>query len=270
MSAPTPSAPARRPSAPPAAPASAPPRTDAARLLNVVRLHLANPWTTVVLPLVILAGIFAVNWSIWAIIIGAIPPGDRADAQEGFAWNGALFYVFSYMLFVGSSAMTATFAYAMSLGLTRREFYLGSLLTFAGLSAAYAVLFTVLAEVERATGGWGVGGSMFAGQLLGIDVGVPARLWTFFLGLLFSFTLGAAVSAVFVRWRSTGLLAFFLALGLLLVGLAALVTLTQSWPAVGRWFVDAGPVGVVTALLVPTAAAAVAGYAVLRRATPRE
>ncbi|WP_369960707.1 hypothetical protein [Leifsonia sp. EB34] len=50
---------------------------------------------------------------------------------------------------------------------------------------------------------------------------------------------------------------------------AALITLTGSWPAVGAWFVANEPVGVTAWLLIPTALAALAGFAVLRRATPR-
>ena len=42
-----------------------------------------------------------------------------------------------------------------------------------------------------------------------------------------------------------------------------------SWPAVGEWFAAMGPIGVVAWLLVPTALAAVAGYFILRRATPK-
>jgi hypothetical protein len=77
------------------------------------------------------------------------------------------------------------------------------------------------------------------------------------------------VATVFVRWRATGLVVFFVVIGALLVGAIALVTYTQNWEAIGRFFVEAGTVGAALWSLVLTAIAGVAGYLVLRRATPR-
>jgi len=96
------------------------------------------------------------------------------------------------------------------------------------------------------------------------------RLATFFLILAFFFFVGAAIAAVYVRWRTNGMLIFFGLLTVLLVGLAALATFTQSWPAVGEWLVENGANGVILWSLVPTVLAAVTGYFVLRRATPRD
>ena len=98
-----------------AATLSAPPR-EAPRILNVVRLHLANPWTAVIMPWLIFGAIFALNWSIWLIVWTAASPADRADVSDGLQWNGAVFYFFVYMLIVAAQAMNATFSYALGLG----------------------------------------------------------------------------------------------------------------------------------------------------------
>ena len=90
-----------------------------------------------------------------------------------------------------------------------------------------------------------------------------------FAAMLFFFAVGAFSAALFMHWRMNGILAAGAALILLLVGAIALINYTQSWPAVGEWFVVNGPVGVTAWLLLPTVLAAVAGYAVLGRATPR-
>jgi hypothetical protein len=55
----------------------------------------------------------------------------------------------------------------------------------------------------------------------------------------------------------------------LLLGAAALVSLTGAWLAVGEWFVRAQSVGTVAALLIPAALFGVAGFFILRRATPK-
>ena len=56
---------------------------------------------------------------------------------------------------------------------------------------------------------------------------------------------------------------------LALVGAVALITLTYSWPAVGGWFAAQGVVGGFAWGLIPVAVAAVTGFFILRRATPR-
>jgi hypothetical protein len=53
------------------------------------------------------------------------------------------------------------------------------------------------------------------------------------------------------------------------LALVATLTFTERWVAVFDWFASIGIVGVFTVLLVKALAWAVAGYFVIRRATPR-
>ena len=46
-------------------------------------------------------------------------------------------------------------------------------------------------------------------------------------------------------------------------------TFTDSWPSVGAWLVQNGAVGVAAWSIVPTLLAAVTGFFILRRATPK-
>jgi hypothetical protein len=80
---------------------------------------------------------------------------------------------------------------------------------------------------------------------------------------------GSAGAAVWVRWRATGLIVFFFLIGVLLIGALALVGLTDNWPAVGNFLGAAGAFGIALWLLVPAVVSALAGYFILRRATPR-
>ena len=243
---------------------------SASRVLPVARLIVANPWTTLIQPWLILAVIFVANWAIWAMIAGATTGADRRDAIDGFQYSGAIFYVFAYMLVVGVQAMNASFAIALGLGASRRDFYLGTLLAFVGISTVYAVGFTALAEVEDATGGWGLGGRLFAPVYLGEHLPVAARFWTYLVGLLFFFVAGSCFGAVFVRWGRNGLVTFLAALALAGVGVAAIVTVSGRWAAIGSALVAAGALGVATALLVPAVLGAGVGYLVIRRARARE
>ena len=244
------------------------PTTEFQRVGRIVRLHFANPWTTIGLPWIILGSIFLVNLAIWWIIFASVTSAsDRADVSDGLQYSGASFYIFVYMLVVAVQAISITFPFALGYGVTRRDYYLGTALNFVILSAIYSAGLTVLSIVEELTNGWGMGGRMFTAVYFGD--GWAQRLYLFFVGFLFFFFIGALFAAVFVRWKSNGLVALFIGLGVLVVGLVALATFTQGWGAVGAFFAQAGLVGSVSWSLVITALAAVAGFLVLRRATPR-
>lgn len=251
-------------------PTSRPASGEAAgRILNVVRLHLVNKMTTVYVPWMIMAFIFLVNYTIWWILAASLGSADLADARDGIQFSGASGYIFVYMLIVAVQAINLTFPFAQGYSVTRRDFYLGSALTFVGLSAMYAIVITVLGVIERATNGWGLGGTMFSPVYFGGGENPLQSFYVTFLAFLFFFFIGAATATVYVRWKANGMLVFFACLVLLLLGLAALTTFTGSWPAVGAWFVASGVVGVASWTLVPTALAAIVGFLILRRATPR-
>ena len=101
-------------------------------------------------PLVLL-----VNIGVWAIIDGSVSDAnDRAQTLEGLQWSGAAFYPFVYAMVIGITSISATFPLALAYSVTRRHFAVGSAITYAMLSAFFAAIFTVLALIEAATGGW--------------------------------------------------------------------------------------------------------------------
>lgn len=249
-------------------PALVTPPPASRRVWRIVRLNLVNKWTVIWLPIVIMSFIWLANWLIWWIIWAATAPADRATAMEGTQWSGGAFYIFVYMLVVGIQIISATFPFALGYSATRRDFALGSGLTFLMLSAGYAIGFAILSFVEEWTNGWGLGGHLFTSVYF-TGEGFAGRLFIVFSGTLFFFIVGAFSAALFMRWRMNGILAAAAVLVLLLVGAVALITFTDNWPAVGAWFMNEGPVGVTAWLLLPTALAGLAGHAVLSRATPK-
>jgi len=244
------------------------PITGSQRIGRVVRLHFANPWTTIALPWIIIGVIFVANLAIWAIIYYSVTgPNDKRDVADGMQYSGSSFYIFVYMLIVAIQAINITFPFALGYGVTRRDYYLGTALNFVILSAIYSAGFTLLGVIERLTNGWGIGGRMFTALYFGDNW--LQNFYVFFVGLLFFFFVGAAFGAVFVRWKGTGLTFLFIGLGLLGVALVGVFTLTNSWNSVGAFFDNAGLIGSLSWSLVVTALAGTAGYFVLRRATPR-
>jgi hypothetical protein len=239
------------------------------RIVAVTRLHFVNRFSMLVLPVMILGFILIINAAIWYSVLIALGSGhDSHDAQKGFSYTGAVFYIFIYMLVVAVQAMSRTFPFALGYGVTRRNFYLGSALSFVLLALIYSALLTILSVIELATNGWGAGGHMFTPTYFTSQSWGIRFLMYFFLFLFFLF-LGSAVASVYVRWKTTGMVVFFGILALLLVGAVVIITLGQSWVAVADWFATTGAFGCTAWLLVPTVIAAVAGYFVLQRATPK-
>jgi hypothetical protein len=253
------------------APTPSAPRPLGRRIGNVVQLHLANPFTIIGTPFIVLGLIFAVNWMIWWIIRTAAPadPKSVADVSAGFQYSGATLWIFVYMMVVAIMAMNLTFSFALGFSSTRRDFLLGTGLTFVALAVLYAVAYILLAALETWTGGWGVGGAMFNSIYFGVDSPWWLRLFHVFALFLFFFAAGSAFGSMYVRWKARGLILFFSVLSIAIMATVALLTVTASWPQVGAFFAAAGFTGSYALSLLVSAVAGLAGYLILRRATPR-
>lgn len=242
--------------------------TTLSRVLAVVKLQFTNPWSILVMPWLILAVILLANIGVWwTIIAAAATDADRADIREGLQYSGAGTYIFVYMLVVAVQAINSYFPFALGFGVTRRNYYLGVSLTFVLISAMFTVGMSVLGAIEEATGGWGLGGHMFTAIYFGSNWGERAVIY--FTVLMFFFFIGSSVAAIYVKYRATGMIFFWVGIVFALIGIAALITATESWGAVGAWFAANGLVGSYLWTYVLTAIAAISGYLVLRRTTPR-
>lgn len=237
------------------------------RILSVVRLQFTNPWTVIILPWLILVVILLLNMAIWWLIFANVPAGDMADAQQGTQYSGAIGYAFVYMMVVAVQAINGYFPFALGYSVTRRNYYLGTALAFVGLSVFYSLGLSIFALIEDATNGWWVGGTMFTAVYFGENP--LQRLFIYFTILMFFFFVGSAVAAVYVRWKALGMILFFTGLAFSIVGFFGIVTVTNSWDAVGSWFLANGLVGTYAWTLVLTAFAALTGYLILQRATPK-
>lgn len=239
------------------------------RVLAVLRLHFTSLYILIVVPWVIMTIIFLVNLAIWAIIFASVSgPGHRADVRDGLQWSGSSLYLFVYMAVVAVQSIIVTFPYALGYGVTRRNYFLGTALAYVLLAVGYAAALTLLAGIERATDGWGFGGRMFNAVYFAGD-SLVERFFVYFALILFFYFFGMLAATVYLRWKQLGLLIGFAVLGVLLVGLIALVTVSQNWPAVFSFMTSAGTAGLVGWLLVPTATSALTAFVALRRATPR-
>ena len=248
--------------------ASVHPRSAPARIWNVVRLHLIDRRTYIGIPWLIVGMAFVITIFI-AQIVGFTTGGlGTPDAIEGQRYSWAVLSPQWYLVVVGVQAISFGFPLALGFGVTRRDFYLGTALLFLLISAANALAFALLTQLEQLTEGWFIDTYMFNALWLGID-GFWVDLFSFFVMQLLVFFIGASIATIYMRWRMPGMLVFWSSLALAIVGAVTIITFTSNWPAVAIWFGAQGIGGIFAWLLLPAAVAEFGGFLALRRATPK-
>jgi hypothetical protein len=238
------------------------------RLVNVMRVHTANPWPTLITPWLIFAGIFGANLAIWYAITVAAGGRDKLD-PNAFVNNGGSWWILVFLMVVAVQAMSVTFRFALGMGFTRRDYYVGTVVYYTLLAVMFATGITVMAIVENATDGWGVKGRFFSPWW---GDGFPVfEIWYMIatIALLFIFV-GIAAATMWVRWAAIGLYVFFGSVLVGVVGAVWAITWASAWGSVGDFFTGHSVVTLVSMTLPITAACIALGYVFMRRATPRQ
>lgn len=226
------------------------------RALKVARLQLANKWTLLGIPLVILAACLVCSLAIFALI----PNG---SAKFSGAGQAPLWYFFA----VGIQSLTLTFPFSQGLSVSRRAYYIGTVGLVLVVSLGWALLYWLLGVIENATNGWGVNGHMF--HFPWVSDGPWYRTVLFFwIATMFLFFVGFWGATVYKRWRTTGLLIAGIALAVIVLAAAAAVNLTDGWVAVGTWFAGQTTMSVGGYVAILVALLGIGSYVTLRRATP--
>lgn len=222
-------------------------------VVNVVRLQLVNKQGYVLIPLMVLGAALLMT-----LIIFSLVPLDGPK----YAY-GATFAPLWAFAIVGSQALTATFPFSQALSVTRRDFHLGALAAASLSSVMLALIYLVIALIERATNGWGTNGH-FALPGLGGDVPTLAFLGYFVIAMLF-FVLGYFNTAIQQRWGTTALIAVLSVGALVLTAAVALITRAGAWAALGTWFVGQGALSLILWGFALTALLAGGAYLIMRR-----
>ncbi|WP_309068665.1 hypothetical protein [Microbacterium sp.] len=226
-----------------------------ARVLNVVRLQYINKQTYLWVPLIVLAGSLVISFLIFAMIPVDTPK--YGGGSQAPLW---------YFLAVGIQSLTLTFPFSQAMSLTRREFYLGTLIAASATSAMLATAFVIIGALELATNGFGVNG-YFAHLPYVWEAGPLAAWVVYFIIAMFFFVIGFWCATIYKRWGSAVLTTVLIALGLLLVGVVYLITRLNAWPEVWTWLVTTGAVGLSLWAVPIIALMGVGSYSTLRRAT---
>ncbi|GAA5144717.1 hypothetical protein GCM10025768_00850 [Microbacterium pseudoresistens] len=226
------------------------------RTLNVIRLQFVNKQTFIWVPLIVLAAATAVS-----VIIYAMIPID--EPKYGGGGQAPLWVFFA----VGLSAMTLTFPFSQALSITRREFFVGTMLTAVLGSAFMGVLFLIGGGIELLTNGWGVNGYVFHLPWLW-EAGPLGAFVVYFTLALFFFVVGFTGATIYKSWGPTVLTIVAVGLGLVLVGIVFLITRMELWGDVFARIMDLGALGLALWGLVLVVLFAGVSFLAFRRAKP--
>ncbi|MHC3000134.1 hypothetical protein [Microbacterium sp. HJ5] len=229
------------------------------RTVSVVRMQLINRQTYIWVPLLVLGGAFLLTLAIYAML--------ETSGVTGPKYGGGAQAPLWYFCVVGIQALTLTFPFSQAMSVTRREFYVGTLLTAAGTSAVLAVIYLVGGLIEQATGGWGMNGYFFSVPWVW-EAGPAVTLLFWFTSAMLVFVSGFWAATIYKRAGSVVLTLVLVGLGALLVLWMYLVGRMDAWARVFEWFAAQGPLGLSLWGLLLGAVLAAASYLTLRRAVP--
>lgn len=223
-------------------------------LVNVGRLHLVQPVIYLGMPWAITAFSLVVN----VIIFGTVPTG------SAHRYTGAACITFIFFLIMGLFSQSRTLPFGMSLGFSRRSYYLGTALLAVGLAAVDGLAVTILQAIERGSGGWGIALHFFRVPYI-LDGPWYLTWLTSFVGLSLLFGYGMWFGLVQRRWGLAGLLGFLAGQVTAAVAAGLLITAAHAWAATGHFFTTLSAAGLTGLLAVLAAALLCGGYATMRR-----
>lgn len=226
------------------------------RTLNVIRLQLINRQTFIWVPLIILGSAVVISVLIYAMI--------PIDAPKyGGGGQAPLWYFFA----IGIGAMTYTFPFSQAMSVTRREFFLGTMLTAVLGSAFLGILFLIGGGIETLTNGYGVNGYVFYLPWLW-EAGPLGAFTVYFTLALFLFVLGFTGATIYKSWGPLVLTIVGVALALVLLGLVFLATRLELWGDVGAAIGDLGALGIALWGLVIVVILSGVSFLAFRRTIP--
>lgn len=209
--------------------------------VNVVRLHFVDPLPYSAGPWLILTFCYCVALTVFAAI--PVAPGDRN--------SGMMFAIYAGFFVIGLLSMLRSLPFALSLGVSRRSYLVGTTLVAVLLAVADGLLLTVLKAIESGTGGWGVGMNFFRVPYI-LDGPWYLTWLTSFILLTVVFLYGIWLGLAARRW---GVLSMWILIVFQLsvaVTWALATTWLHGWTDVSHFFTSLTPTGL-TGLLAALA-----------------
>lgn len=224
------------------------------RTAGVVRTHLQDTWGWIKLPWVILLSSLACN-----LIV--------AGLMDATLYTGGLASIYIYVCVLGAVCVNQSFSFAIGLGIRRKDYFAGTILTIGGLGVIYALALWLLAHAESHwLDNWGVGLHFFRIDYVG-DGSALAQIWVNFSFMLTFFVVSFTIGCLHRRFGRVGIYTFLIAL--LFVGTIGpyLMTRYGKWVAVGDWLAASTAAELGAWFFLFTLLLGLLSYLMLRRTT---
>ena len=224
---------------------------------DVCRFHLLQRMNYFVLPVALLAFGFLVD----VVILKLTPAGHSPNR-----WVGGLGAIYVLVFVLGVQSVARSLPYALSLGITRRAYYVGTALLAAAFGATYGLVIALGQVIERATNGWGFKMAFFRVPYI-LDGSWYLTWLTAGVVLALLFVYGTWFGLAYRRWGLVGAIALGAAqISVLTIG-AALATWTGAWTSLGHFFTTLSAAGLTGLLIALGATLGVCALTTIRRVT---
>ncbi|GIF67806.1 hypothetical protein Ais01nite_58410 [Asanoa ishikariensis] len=227
------------------------------RILDVARLHTVAWVNQLLWPWGIMAASLVVNILIFASIDEAAP---------GKTSTGGLSSLYIVSAIVAGVSISQVFPFALGMGVTRRTFYLATVLVNLVQALVYGVLLYLLNLIEGGTNGFGIGLHFFRIPYIDVSNGL-LQILVYAVPFLFLNFLCIFAAVWYVRFGTNGLFATA-AVTIVVFGLlGALITWQGWWGDVWHWLSTQHQASLLVGWPALVAAlAALGGMAAIRRA----
>ncbi|MEO7589282.1 MAG: hypothetical protein ABIS84_14785 [Arachnia sp.] len=204
------------------------------RTTAVVRMHFNRRFSAFYMPPILGVGVVVIMVLVVATMAAAGVPTSSPEVIEGFRNNGGIVWTLAgFLVSLGVQAATACFAFATSLGTTRRDYVLGTGVYFVLQTVYVTAILATLLGLEKVTGHWFLNAhSLDVNALGGGDWGT--FLLVVISGSLSMQAVGAMFGASWLRFGSRGPLLISAVLVMLLVG--AILIAIPRWASVAAAF----------------------------------
>lgn len=253
----------RPPVGTPSTQADVAPQPTAGPLIKIVRLHFADPMRMIGVPLFIFGSIVVLCIIVMALL-RSFAPATPAELSEGFRNNQAVLWCYAgYFVSVGVMAYARTMPFALGVGSTRRQYFVGTCLALLLESAFIGATMTVLLALEKVTGHWFNGARAFDVLVIGNGNYLSTFLMGFGLSAVM-LVIGTLFAVVFMRWNQKGVIGVIL--GSVAVLLAVIWMLLSAGVNPFLWFEGAIFAKVALVMIGVAFISAAGSWLMLRRA----
>jgi hypothetical protein len=226
-------------------------------IVTVARYLLLDRVTYIVLPWAWAAFGFILD-----VVILRLTPAGHTDHR----WVGGLAAVFLVVSVVGVQSVARALPFALTLGVSRRTYFLGVTSLALALAVCFGLVLAVGQTIERATGGWGMNMAYFRIPYL-LDGPWYLSWLTATTTFVLLFVYGMWYGLIYRRAGLPGT-AIFGATQLGALALAAIIaTWMHGWTDIGHFFTTITATGVTGVLGAAVVVMLAGGFATIRRLT---